>query len=168
MNREGFLIRAGAALIDGVICFIPAAIFTFVAAVAVGPYIAGLLSTGIFVAYSTLEIFKGATFGKILLKLKICNEDGTDAARNVLIKRWAIKQAYTLIYFLAAVTTLTFLNYFGHFAAIAFIISALLTFKAERQTLHDTLCKTAVFKTAIAAISSQATPATSEPQKQAA
>ncbi len=168
MNREGFFIRFGAAVIDAVICFIPAAIVTFVAAAALGPYIAGLISTAIFVGYSTMEVFKGQTFGKILLKLKICNEDGSDASRNTLFKRWAIKQAYNFFYFLAALTMLTFINYFGHFAAIAFVISGLLTFKAERQALHDTLCKTAVFKTAAAATSTQATPAAPEQHKQAA
>jgi uncharacterized RDD family membrane protein YckC len=168
MNREGFFIRAGACLLDVVFCLVPALVLTFVAAAATGPWLAGVLSAGVFVAYSTLEIFKGATFGKTILKLKICNEDGTEANRAALLKRWAIKNSAWLFYFVAALTSLRFINYFGSFAGIAFCISALLTFKAQRQTLHDTLTQTGVYKTQAAAAPAQAAPAIPEPHKQAA
>src|SRR5688572_27397129 len=102
MNREGFLIRAGAALIDGVICVIPVLVLILIFGRESKLAAAGI--TIIVVGYSTLEIFRSGTFGKTLLKLKICNEDGSDASRNVLIKRWAIKQAYNLIYLVSAIT----------------------------------------------------------------
>ncbi len=168
MNREGFFIRAGAYLLDIIFCLIPALIVTFVAAIAIGGWFAGVLSVGFFVGYSTLEIFRGATFGKTILGLKITLEDGSQPDRNTIIKRWAIKWSPFLISFLAALTTLNFINYFASFAGIAFCISACLTFRAQRQTLHDTLTKTAVYKTQPAAAA--ATPAipAQEPQKQAA
>jgi len=72
---------------------IPALIVTFVAAIAIGPWFAGVLSVGLFVGYSTLEIFRGATFGKTILGLKITNEDGSQPDRATLIKRWAIKNS---------------------------------------------------------------------------
>ena len=167
MNREGFFIRAGACLIDFVICAIPATILLFVAAAAIGPWFAGVLANLIFLGYFSMEIFKGATLGKTILKLQITNEDGTPATRETLIKRFAIKNASFLFYFLAALTTLKFINYFGSFAGIAFCISALLTFRPQRQALHDTLTNTAVFKTQAAATATPAIPA-QEPQKQAA
>ena len=168
MNREGFFIRVGAYLLDVVFCLVPALIVTFVAAIAIGPWFAGVISVGIFVGYSTLDVFRGGTFGKTILGLKITSEDGSQADRSTLIKRWAIKWSPALLSFVAALTTLQFINYFASFAGIAFCISACLTFRAQRQTLHDTLTKTAVYKTQPAAAA--ATPAipAQEPQKQAA
>ncbi len=167
MNREGFFIRAGACLIDFVICLIPASILLFPVAAIIGPWFAGVLANAIFLGYFSMEIFKGATIGKTLLKLQITSEDGSPATRETLIKRFAIKNAAFIFYFVAALTTLKFINYFGSFAGIAFIISACLTFRPQRQALHDTLTHTAVFKTQAAAAAIPAIPA-QEPQKQAA
>jgi len=166
MKREGFFIRWAAAFIDGLICVIPAMLLTFLVTKAAGPWFGAVILPLTFVAYSTLEILKGATFGKTILKLKICDDQGSQPAREVLIKRWAIKNSPWLLSLLAALTTVQFINWVASFAGIAYCISALLTFKAERQALHDTLCKTAVYKTETpAAAASFAAP---EQHKQAA
>src|SRR5947207_6910459 len=112
MNREGFFIRAGAYLLDVVFCLIPALIVTFLAAIAIGPWFAGVVSVGLFVGYSTLEIFRGATFGKTILGLKITDEDGSQPDRPTLITRWAMKNAASLFYFLGARPTLKFIHCF--------------------------------------------------------
>ena len=90
--REGFLLRFCAALIDGALCFIPGIVLSMVLANVVGLWLTGVLVTLAYIGYSSLEIFKAATPGKMFLKLKITNEDGTEASREALFKRWAIKQ----------------------------------------------------------------------------
>jgi len=170
MNREGFLLRFCAALIDGVFAGIPALILTKVGGEKVGPF----LGAAVVLGYSTLEIFKAATPGKSLLKLKIQNEDGTDAARDTLFKRWAIKQVPNALRVVASVFILISLNaiaglvgWVGILALIGYVISCCLTFRPDRQALHDTLTNTAVFKTQTAAAAAMPTPE-QQPQKQAA
>jgi uncharacterized RDD family membrane protein YckC len=165
--REGFLLRFCAAIIDGVFCVVPGVILSLVLA-----KVAGLWFTGVFMglatlAYSSLEIFKAATPGKMLLKLKITNEDGSEASRETLIKRWAIKQVPQFSRLLFLVTTVMLLNWVTVFCGIAYIISCCLTFKPERQALHDTMAHTAVTRTQTAQASAMPTPE-QQPQRQAA
>ena len=168
--REGFLLRFCAALIDGVFAGIPALILTKVGGERVGPF----LGAAVFLGYSSLEIFKAATPGKSLLKLKIQNDDGSEASRDVLFKRWAIKQVPSALRLVASAFLLISLNaiaglvgWVGVLALIGYVISCCLTFRPERQALHDTLTHTAVFKTQTAAAVSMPTPE-QQPQKQAA
>jgi len=170
MNREGFLLRFCAALIDGVFAGIPALILTKVGGEKVGPF----LGAAVVLGYTSLEIFRAATPGKSLLKLKIQNEDGTDAARDTLFKRWAIKQVPNALRVVAGVFILISLNaiaglvgWVGILALIGYIISCCLTFRPEHQALHDTLTHTAVFKTQTAAAAAMPAPE-QQPQKQAA
>src|SRR6266566_324139 len=90
--REGFLLRFCAALIDGAFCFIPGFVLSMVLVNAAGIWLTGVVVTLAYIGYSALEIFKAATPGKMLLRLKITNEDGSEASRQTLIKRWVIKQ----------------------------------------------------------------------------
>jgi len=169
-GREGFLLRFCAALIDGVFAGIPALILTRVGGDQVGPF----LGAAVVLGYSTLEIFKAATPGKSLLKLKIQNEDGSDASRDVLFKRWTIKQVPNALRVVAGIFMLISLNaiaalvgWVGVLALIGYVISCCLTFKPQRQALHDTLTHTAVFKTQSAVAAAMPTPE-QQPQRQAA
>jgi uncharacterized RDD family membrane protein YckC len=164
--REGFLLRFCAGLIDGAFCFLPGIVLTLVAAKLAGAWFAGVFVTLVYVGYSSLEIFKAATPGKMLLKLKITNEDGSDADRKTLIKRWAIKQIPQFANFVAAVTAMAIFGWFTTFCVIGYIISCCLTFRPDRQALHDTFAHTAVFRTQTAA-AAMPTPA-EQPQRQAA
>jgi uncharacterized RDD family membrane protein YckC len=165
--REGFLLRFCAALIDGAFCFIPGILLSLVLAKVAGLWFAGVFVTLAYIAYSSLEIFKAATPGKMLLKLKITNEDGSEADRQTLIKRWAIKQLPQFTRLLFVLTTVMLFNWVTAFCGIGYIISCCLTFKPERQALHDTLAHTAVFKAQTAMAFSMPTPE-QQPQKQAA
>ena len=164
--REGFLLRFCAGLIDGVFCFLPVYLLSIVVAKAAGLWFAGVFMTVAFVAYSTLDIFKAATPGKMLLKLKITNEDGSEASRQTLIKRWAIKQIPQFAYFVAALTALTIFGWVTMFCVIGYVISCCLAFRPDRQALHDTFAHTAVFRTQTAA-AAMPMPA-QEQQRQAA
>jgi len=165
--REGFLLRFCAALIDWAFCLIPGFVLTLVLAKVAGLWVAGVVVTLAYIGYSSLEIFKAATPGKLLLKLKITNEDGSEASRETLIKRWVIKQIPQFTRLLFVLTTVMLFNWVTAFCGIGYIISCCLTFKPERQALHDTLAHTAVFKTQTAAAVSMPTPE-QQPQKQAA
>ena len=145
--REGFLMRFCAALIDGAICFAGAFALSLALVPAAGVWMATVLTTVAALGYTSLEIFKAATPGKMLLKLKITNEDGTEANRQTLIKRWAIKQIPQLANFVAAITTLAIFGWVTMFCFIGYVISCCLTFRPERQALHDTIASTAVFRT---------------------
>ena len=108
------------------------------------------------------------------MKLKIQNEDGSDASRDTLFKRWAIKQVPNALRVVVGVLILISLNaiaalvgWVGVLALIGYVISCCLTFRPQRQALHDTLTQTAVFKTQTAAAISMPTPE-QQPQKQAA
>jgi uncharacterized RDD family membrane protein YckC len=114
-----------------------------------------------------MDIFKAATPGKMLLKLKITNEDGSEASRQTLIKRWAIKQIPQFAWLLFAVTTVMFFNWLTVFCFIGYVISCCLTFRPDRQALHDTMAHTAVFRTQTASAAAMPTPQ-QEPQRQAA
>jgi len=165
--REGFLLRFCAALIDGAFCFIPGFILTLVLANVAGVWLAAVLVTLAYIGYSSLEIFKAATPGKMLLRLKITNEDGSEADRQTLIKRWVIKQIPQFTRLLFVLTTVMLFNWLTAFCVIGYVISCCLTFRSERQALHDTMAHTAVTRTQTAA--ALAMPATEQqPQKQAA
>lgn len=164
--REGFLFRFCAALIDAVFCVVPGFVLSLIVAKVAGLWFAGVFVALAYLGYSALEIFKAATPGKMLLKLKITNEDGSEAARATLIRRWAIKQIPQFANLVAAVTALTIFGWFTMFCVIGFVISCCLTFRPERQALHDTFAHTAVFRTQTAA-AAMPMPA-QEQQRQAA
>jgi len=149
--REGFLLRFCAGLIDGVFCALPVYFLGLMIAKAAGFWFAGVFTAVAYLAYSTLDIFKAATPGKMLLKLKITNEDGSEASRQTLIKRWAIKLIPHFANLIAAVTALAIFGWVTTFCFIAYVISCCLTFRPDRQALHDTFAHTAVFRTQAAA-----------------
>jgi uncharacterized RDD family membrane protein YckC len=164
--REGFLLRFCAALIDGAISLVPYVMGLVVTKVA-GLWTGGVFMGLAFLAYSAFEIFKAATPGKMLLKLKITNEDGSEASRQTLIKRWAIKQVPLFANLLAVVTMVGIFGWLTSFCVIAYIISCCLTIRPERQALHDTMAHTAVTRTQVAQAFAMPTPQ-QQPQRQAA
>ena len=170
MNREGFGIRFGAAFVDGLIVGIPAGILTKIGGENFGPFLGAAAMLG----YTSLEIFKAATPGKMIFKLRISNADGSQASGDALFKRWLVKQAPNCLWFVSALFTLLSLkaigglfNWVTMFAGIGYVISCCLTFRAQRQALHDTLTHTAVYRTQQTAPAMQM-PQQQEPQKQAA
>ncbi len=163
MARIGFGPRLGAALIDVVIVLVIMSVGTTIFGVSLfggalanpdmlgGAAVAGLSLAGIVMgiiplAYMSTEIFQAATPGKMLLKLKIRAEDGSEADQNTLIKRFALKNSSALLNILAAITTLGVLSTLGSLAGLVIGVGCFLTLTAAKQALHDTVAKTAVFK----------------------
>ncbi|MGA2498849.1 MAG: RDD family protein, partial [Tepidisphaeraceae bacterium] len=103
MQRQGFGIRLGAAIIDGVIILVGMVLLSlvfgfgaFTAASRGGGAAAGVSIVAVLLmalwplAYSSTEIFMAASPGKKLLGLTIANQDGSPAAPPVLATRWAV------------------------------------------------------------------------------
>lgn len=129
MSQEGFGIRLGAAVIDGVIlqlCVAPFLIVVvknllmgFLFALLIPctdghsmadadeamSRVAVALDAALLVAlcYSLAEIFLAGTPGKLLLGLRIRNQAGHPAQRSQLAKRWSIKFSWLLFYGVATV-----------------------------------------------------------------
>ena len=162
MERVGFGSRFGAALIDVVILFAVLAIVGMVLGVgtmsALGSMGGGAAAGGgmlmlalmglIPLAYTSLEILKAATPGKMVLKLAIRNEDGSPAAQDTLAKRWAIKNSASLVGFVATVTGITMLHTLGSIIGLVIFIGCFLVLQETKQALHDKLGKTAVYRVA--------------------
>ena len=109
--------------------------------------LAGIVMSLIPFAYMSLEVFRAATPGKMLLKLQIRAEDGSEADQTTLIARFALKNAGALFNILAAITTLSLFATLGGVAGLVIGVGCFLTLTAAKQALHDKMAKTAVFKT---------------------
>jgi len=95
--------------------------------------------------YFLVEGFTGYTLGKLILGIRIANEDGTQAAVPTLLGRYAIKNAGSLLRLLSVFTGMTALASIGGLAGLVVFVGCFLTLGAKRQALHDQIMKTAVF-----------------------
>jgi uncharacterized RDD family membrane protein YckC len=149
MVRIGFGMRLVAALIDcaimiGMAFALNATILAVVGLNTTGLIVAGCVSSLACLALSSLEVFKAASVGKMLLKYRITMADGSPAPMDVLIKRWAIKQSPTMLSLAAAITTLGFLNWIGMLVGLAIFAGCFLALQPEKLAYHDKLLGTAV------------------------
>jgi len=154
MERVGFGARFLAALIDIVAMLIVLSILGTlfgVSAFSMGAGEGGFSILAVILAlvplsYSATEIFNAATPGKQLMKLKIKNEDGTDADQSVLQKRWAIKYSGSLITLIGTITTVSLFATVGGLVGLIIGLGCFMILVEGKQTLHDKISKTAVFK----------------------
>jgi uncharacterized RDD family membrane protein YckC len=156
MERVGFGRRLAAFLIDVVILMGPLVIvgFSFQEEVSVGnrtrlrmsetgTLLAGLIS----LAYFSTEIFKAATPGKLILGIRIGNEQGGTAPASMLTTRYLIKTSGTSLQILAVLTGLSFIGLLRLIVGLILLIGLFFIFTARRQGFHDMIAKTAVFPT---------------------
>ncbi|SDC21748.1 RDD family protein [Williamwhitmania taraxaci] len=168
-KRVGFGIRLGAYLIDLVIAGILASILSIVfaglfatigagvgnasgeeygaAAGGIVGFIAGL-TAGFMVAvplYFLMEAFLGYTLGKLILGIAIAKEDGTKGDIKDFFLRYAIKNSGTLLALLGLLT-LSFIGTLGTIASLAIFVGCFFVLADKKQSFHDMLSKTAVFK----------------------
>lgn len=99
------------------------------------------------VYFGLTETILAASFGKMLLGIKIANADGTSASTNALAIRWLAKTglAYLLLIFTFFFSATIFQMLYFVVAIVAFI-GYFLMFGANRQALHDIIAKTAVYR----------------------
>ena len=149
MERIGFGPRLGAALIDMVIILVIMSVSTLIFGVSLfggglanpdmfgGASVAGLSLAGVVLsiiplAYMSLEVFRAATPGKMLLKLKIRAEGGAEADQNTLVKRFLVKNSAALLNILAAITTVSVFSTLGSMVGFVIGIGCLLVLTASR------------------------------------
>jgi uncharacterized RDD family membrane protein YckC len=152
MEKIGFGPRFLAALIDGVALMVVMMILGTVFGVSMMPTpdagfsLFAIIMTLIPLGYISTEIFQAATPGKQLMKLKIKNQDGTDADQSILQKRFLIKTAGSLLQLVGAVTTLSIFNTVGGLVGLIIALGCFMVLTDDKQALHDKLAQTAVFK----------------------
>ncbi len=121
------------------------------AAAAVGGFLGSLLALMIvlpliYVVYFLIEGLTGITLGKLILGIKIANQDGTAASVGTLITRWAIKSSGNILTALGAILGVSFLGTIGSIVGLVIFIGCFVALGANKQALHDIVAKTAVFK----------------------
>lgn len=145
MERVGFGYRLLATILDIVlivICLtIPILLFNFHA---VGQN--NLFGLALGIAYSLTEVFRLATPGGMVLKMRIANLDGSAASVDQLWKRWALKNVGSICQILGLVTGIGLFITLGGVFVVVVAIGCFFVFGANRQTLHDKIAGTSVFK----------------------
>ncbi len=91
------------------------------------------------------QAITGVTIGKILLGIKIANDNRTEAEPLVLVKRFAVKHSWALVGFLSFVLGIEFLGTINFILFVMLIISCFFALGEKGQALHDMIAKTAVY-----------------------
>jgi len=93
--------------------------------------------------YGLIEAFTGASPGKMILKIKIGNADGTAASVGTLFLRYVIKNIGLVCSVLALVVAPLIL--LGRLLGFVVFIGCFFVLGEARQALHDMIAKTAVY-----------------------
>lgn len=99
----------------------------------------------IWVIYFLMEGFTGFTLGKLILGIRIANQDGTQAAAGTLLGRYAIKNVGSLTSVAALLVGINLLATLGNVAGLVVFVGCFLALGAKKQALHDQIMKTAVY-----------------------
>lgn len=91
--------------------------------------------------YTSLEIWKAATPGKMLFKLKI-----KGSGSGALLIRWLVKQSAQIFMLLYIITSIELLRTLQGLAALIVFIGCFFVFGKSKQALHDLIAKTSVQK----------------------
>lgn len=95
--------------------------------------------------YLSLEMMVGATLGKLILGIQIGTKDGHHAPTKILVKRFLIKESYTVFALLSAVTLWKPMYYLGIAAGIVIVFGCFLVFTSRKIAFHDLIAGTAVY-----------------------
>ena len=164
VNRIGFGLRLGAALIDIAITWLLIVIAVF--ATGLNEYFSGsfmemltnrslmeefqsrLLPILILVGflYYSMEVFLAATPGKLILGLQIANDNGKKASMAKLFIRFSLKNISNYTNLLFFITSAMVFSTIGQILGIIVLIGFFFVLAKKRQAFHDMIAKTAVFK----------------------
>lgn len=116
-----------------------------------GALLGGMIGTiaGIYLMSLVLFVMEGITGqtpGKMLLKIKNANQDGTAANAGALWIRVLLKYSGTILALLAGVTSVAIIGTIGSIAGLIIFIGCFFVLGDKRQAIHDLIAKTAVFK----------------------
>lgn len=155
MQRAGFWRRAVAQAID----VVAAGALAFALQVAVYVvltdsgrpefvrYLYDLTNTGVFLAYTSSEVWVRRSPGKMLLGLVIAYPDGSRADRWTLFLRWSTKFSAYLVALVGVVTLQpAILQYLSGFMLVVVMVGCLQALDEHKRAWHDEWSRTAVFR----------------------
>ena len=121
------------------------------AAAAVGGILGSLMALIVvlpltYVIYYLIEGLTGLTLGKLILGIKVANQDGTAAPIGILITRWAVKSSGNILTLFGSILSISILGTIGGLIGLVIFIGCFLVLGAKKQAIHDLVAKTAVFK----------------------
>ena len=145
--RAGFWIRVLATVIDTVAMLIIATLVGF-AMQTIMPTIGGrAMQAAIYIAwlaYTTFEVWTAATPGKMLLRLRISEQDCSPAEFWRLVLRWSTKQFWMIAYLFFLASDAGVLYALGGFSSLVVTVGCLFAANDDRLTWHDQWAHTAV------------------------
>ena len=145
-QRAGFWIRVLAAVID-IVAMIVISIALAVMMQAIPDVDARTVQTIVYAAwlgYTTFEIWTAATPGKLILRLRISEQDCTPAEFWRRVLRWSTKQFWLIAYLFFLLSTSWVLYAIGGFSSLIVTIGSLYAANDDRLTWHDQWAHTAV------------------------
>jgi uncharacterized RDD family membrane protein YckC len=95
--------------------------------------------------YFLIEGFTGYTLGKLMLGIRIANEDGTAAGVPKLLLRYAVKNCNLLLSLAGLLSGTYALVTLGRIGGLIIFVGCFFTLGVKRQAFHDMIAKTAVF-----------------------
>jgi uncharacterized RDD family membrane protein YckC len=94
-----------------------------------------------------LEGLTGQSIGKMILKIKNTNADGSDANAQTLWTRAALKYGSTVLTLMSGLIGISFIGTIGSFWHLIILIGFFFAFSDKKQTIHDMIAKTVVVRT---------------------
>lgn len=141
MNSTGYLAKNGISLNDFTqLDFMKNQSLIEDFSLLIAPY-----TTIISLLYYSVEIFLGASLGKILLNIKIASQTRYEADMKTLLLRYSIKHINTILSIFAIITSLTFISSIGGIFGIIVFVGCFVVLGQNKMALHDYIAKTAVF-----------------------
>jgi uncharacterized RDD family membrane protein YckC len=144
MKRAGFWIRTLALAID------LAAYLVLVAVLAVTTRFSARTANWVYclawLAYSSFEMVFAATPGKMLLRLRIANQDGSPASGWKLSLRWSTKQLPFILGLMLLISPVGLVRMLAGLMEYLLIIGCLFASTDLRLTWHDEWAYTAVYR----------------------
>ena len=171
-ERIGFGRRLGAYMLDALVVTVVGVILGLLVGEQLAPILFGeqlaqfeelyshIGSKFVDILYTTMEIASGTSivglslivmegafgqsYGKMILKIKNTNVDGSPASAQKLWIRALLKYGASLISLIAGIASLTFLGWIANLWGIVIFIGFFMVFADNKQTIHDMIAKTVV------------------------
>jgi uncharacterized RDD family membrane protein YckC len=95
--------------------------------------------------YYSSELFFGASLGKMMLGIRIGDDERKPAPLTRLLTRYLIKNISVVLSLVGIIFSTLIFDFFGDFLQIIIYIGFFFTLSARRQSFHDMLSATAVY-----------------------
>jgi len=175
-KRVGFGKRLGATLLDGLIVGLIAVIVSLALGSTLDTYVDGLITKqleeipnaadmpelainmmrygimfgvvagGLGLLLSLVELFMGASIGKMILGIAIAKENGARGNITVWGIRWILKQSSGILSFIGTILAIKAISNISSVIGLAYLVGCFFVLGVKRQALHDTISKTAVYE----------------------